>query len=133
MIVDKGSLSLEERVFSELEEEILSGKLGAGTRLKEQELSVRQLEVEVKRLNRQRKEDQRNAKANQKLQELTQSKLTGISIYIFSPFGYNCINSSTIPGMIITIYDIRVTIPKNNFFYWQNISDIVVHFYMIIV
>lgn len=41
MIVDKGSLSLEERVFSELEEEILSGKLGAGTRLKEQELSVR--------------------------------------------------------------------------------------------
>ena len=29
MIVDKGSLSLEERVLSELEEEILSGKLGA--------------------------------------------------------------------------------------------------------
>ena len=41
MIVDKGSLSLEERVFSELEEDILSGKLGAGTRLKEQELSLR--------------------------------------------------------------------------------------------
>ncbi len=41
MIVDKGSFSLEERVFSELEEDILSGKLTAGTRLKEQELSER--------------------------------------------------------------------------------------------
>jgi len=41
MIVDKGSLSLEERVFSSLEEDILSGELCAGTRLKEQELSIR--------------------------------------------------------------------------------------------
>ena len=41
MIVDKGSMSLEERVFFELEEDILSGKLKTGERLKEQELSAR--------------------------------------------------------------------------------------------
>ncbi len=41
MIIDKTTLSLEERVFAELEESILSGEIEAGTRLKEQELSLR--------------------------------------------------------------------------------------------
>lgn len=41
MIINKSSLSLEEMVFSELEEEILSGKLRPGELLKEQALSAR--------------------------------------------------------------------------------------------
>ncbi len=41
MIVDKESKSLEERVFSELEEKILSGEIPAGERLVEQDISKR--------------------------------------------------------------------------------------------
>ncbi len=41
MIVDKDSKSLEERVFSELEEQILQGKLSSGARLVEQDISKR--------------------------------------------------------------------------------------------
>ncbi len=41
MIVDKESKTLEQRVFDELEEQILSGKLSAGSRLVEQDISKR--------------------------------------------------------------------------------------------